>query len=74
MYDEIKMNYLIYISKGVECGDIDDISNGKIKQFGTTYLDKAILTCDPGYLFTGSSEITCMANGEWSEKPRCLGK
>ena len=40
-----------------------------------TFNGKAEFSCQPGYRLKGKTEITCLANGEWSDEvPVCERK
>ncbi len=60
----------------VDCGALDNPSNGAVDTLsGTTFMNNATYTCNPGYTLMGSNTRTCQAGGEWnSTSPTCRGK
>ncbi|XP_078604234.1 uncharacterized protein LOC144877989 isoform X2 [Branchiostoma floridae x Branchiostoma japonicum] len=64
----------------IECELPQTPQNGSINCTGTKYQDYCLLDCDPGYKNADDSstilhslhKYTCMANGNWSEQPRCI--
>ncbi len=52
----------------INCGSLDAPSNGAVDtSSGTTYLQRATYTCNPGYTLTGGDMTrTCQVNGMWS--------
>lgn len=58
--------------KIVKCNPLGTPSNGRINLTKTSYNGQASFTCDDGFNLIGSSTITCMANGNWSDDvPYC---
>eukprot|EP00058_Branchiostoma_floridae_P007025 XP_002592513.1 hypothetical protein BRAFLDRAFT_69004 [Branchiostoma floridae] len=63
----------------IECGLPQTPQNGSINCTGSKYQDYCLLRCDPGYKNADDSstilhslhKYTCMADGNWSEQPRC---
>ncbi|XP_064386353.1 sushi, von Willebrand factor type A, EGF and pentraxin domain-containing protein 1-like [Halichondria panicea] len=58
----------------VNCGSLSYPSNGAVDtSAGTTYLQRATYTCNPGYTLTGGGMTrTCQATGLWSSsEPAC---
>ncbi len=42
---------------------------------GTTFMNTAIYTCDPGYILMGVSSRVCQSDVEWSgSEPTCESK
>ena len=59
-----------------DCGDPGNLHNGVRKDDGnTTYGSKVRYFCNPGYIFSGSRERKCQADGKWSgTQPVCNRK
>ena len=59
--------------KIVDCGQLDDITNGQItQQIHTTYDSVTSYSCDNGYVLIGPNRRTCQADGTWSgSEPSC---
>ena len=51
------------------CPDLSDPANGMVIMMGTSAWDTAIYTCDAGYELIGSTTVTCMDDGTWSDGP-----
>ena len=62
---------LLYV--GVSCDPLTAPSNGRVNtSAGTSFGDKAVYSCDEGYMLTGTAERTCQANEQWSgSEPTC---
>ena len=60
----------------MDCGPLNNITNGMVNtSSGTTFMNTATYTCDPGYMLVGVDSRTCLFNGEWSiTPPVCNGK
>ena len=61
---------------GVSCGTPDIPSNGSVDtSTGTSFGDVARYSCDTGYTLSGTAEITCQVDGQWSGRvPACKGE
>ena len=57
----------------VDCGTLDHPANGSVSITGTTYLSTATYSCLDGFNISGSSERTCLSDGNWnSSVPSCI--
>ena len=68
------LTYLsVSYSVGVSCGSPDAPSNDRVNTTtGTSFGDKAVYSCDKGFMLNGPAERTCQANGQWSgSEPTC---
>ena len=65
----------ILCSIAVDCGTLNDITNGQVSHTaGTTFGQTATYSCDTGYIRVGNSIRTCQAYGVWSgSEPTCQG-
>ncbi len=59
----------------VDCGSLT-ITNGTVDtSSGTTFMNTANYTCDPGYMLVGNMMRTCQSDGAWSPAaPTCRGE
>lgn len=58
--------------KIVKCKPLGTPTNGRLALTKTSYNGHAKFTCDDGFNLIGSSTITCLANGNWSDDvPTC---
>ncbi|XP_078687051.1 sushi, von Willebrand factor type A, EGF and pentraxin domain-containing protein 1-like [Branchiostoma floridae x Branchiostoma belcheri] len=63
-----------------DCGNLTSPANGSLTCRGTRYQDSCRLTCEPGYKVGNEQDLhlhslhsfTCMATGQWNDKPRCV--
>ncbi|XP_019638725.1 PREDICTED: uncharacterized protein LOC109480844 [Branchiostoma belcheri] len=63
-----------------DCGNLTSPANGSLTCSGTRYQDSCRLTCEPGYKVGNEQDLhlhslhsfTCMATGQWNDKPRCV--
>ncbi|XP_064387707.1 CUB and sushi domain-containing protein 1-like isoform X3 [Halichondria panicea] len=55
----------------VPCGNPPTIPNGSRTFTGTTFEETATYSCENGYQLSGSSTVTCQANGSWGTAPTC---
>ena len=59
----------------VDCGSLENPTNGQVdftETFGGSIAD---YTCDQGYLLCGAESRICQSNGSWSESPPdCISK
>ncbi len=56
----------------VDCGPLDDPTNGQVSTFDTTFLSTAAYFCDSGFELIGGNTRTCQADGAWSgTAPTC---
>ena len=52
---------------GESCGQPASPSNGHVNtSAGVLFEDKAVYSCDVGYMLNGLAERTCQAGGQWS--------
>ena len=58
---------------GTTCGPAPDApANGQRSGSGSTVGSTVTYTCNPGYTLQEDGRLTCMANGQWSERaPIC---
>ena len=57
---------ILHFYEVVDCGDIMELSNGKVvTSNGTTFNSTATFTCDSGYTLSGSQTRRCGADGNW---------
>ena len=64
-----------FIFAVVECEDPGTPIYGTRRGDIFTYKSKTEFTCDVGYRLQGAPNITCQANGNWSDKtPDCQRK
>lgn len=48
------------------------LADGQTYGAGNKFSDSIFFTCDPGYVLSGLSSLTCLASGEWnSAVPAC---
>ncbi|CAH1227505.1 CUZD1 [Branchiostoma lanceolatum] len=60
-----------FICQVVQCPSLAAPTNGDVNS-SNVYLGVAQFTCDVGYVMSGSSTVTCQANGTWSgQSPTC---
>ena len=59
----------------VDCGQPQPLQNGSVTGERTVYPNVMHLSCDKGFILSGSPKIKCQTNGTWS-KPfsSCVGK
>ena len=58
----------------VDCGPPPPITNGSPGTPDmTTFEGTVTYSCNDGYQLSGSSPVTCMANGDWNTRPTCTG-
>ena len=63
-----------FISVAIDCGYLDDITNGVVDLDGTTFGSTASYTCASGFVLMGKGIRQCQGNGFWSgEAPVCEG-
>ncbi|XP_078687045.1 uncharacterized protein LOC144919468 [Branchiostoma floridae x Branchiostoma belcheri] len=63
-----------------DCGNLTSPAYGSLTCSGTRYQDSCRLTCGPGYKVGNEQDLhlhslhsfTCMASGQWNDKPRCV--
>ncbi|KAI8513851.1 Carboxypeptidase N [Branchiostoma belcheri] len=63
-----------------DCGNLTSPANGSLTCSGTRYQDSCRLACEPGYKVGNEQDLhlhslhsfTCMATGQWNDKPRCV--
>ncbi|VDI77320.1 Hypothetical predicted protein [Mytilus galloprovincialis] len=55
-----------------QCGEIQQIPNGKMTKTGTAIGSTATFSCDTGYELRGSQSTTCTGDG-WGYLPICYG-
>ena len=59
----------------IDCGSLDDPTNGVVSVSSTTFSSTAIYSCNTGYALTGDDMRTCLESGRWSgSEPTCTGK
>ena len=62
------------LSSAIDCGDLDDPSNGQVTLTGTTLGSMATYECDSGFTLVGNQVRTCEDDGNWSGMdPGCAG-
>ena len=58
----------------VDCGNLNDPSNGQVTLTGTTVGSLATYQCNSGFSLVGNMERTCQDDGSWSgTDPICDG-
>ena len=64
---------LLFMHAVVDCGSLQNPTNGTVSVTGTTFGSTASYSCSgSNYLLVGAAERTCQANGMWSESvPQC---
>ncbi len=55
------------------CDNPPTIPNGSRAFVGTAFGESAFYICNSGYQLSGSSTVTCQADGSWSTVPTCKG-
>ena len=60
----------------IDCGSLENITDGRTAALVTTYEATANYTCNPGYVINGTRDtvltVTCGADGTWSQAtPTC---
>ncbi|KAK8768354.1 hypothetical protein V5799_015182 [Amblyomma americanum] len=59
----------------VQCGTLENITNGFVNLSGTPFGSKAEFSCNHGFKLVGNSTRTCGADGRWTdEPPHCEGE
>ncbi|XP_077504237.1 C4b-binding protein alpha chain-like isoform X6 [Amblyomma americanum] len=53
----------------VQCGTLENITNGFVNLSGTTFGSKAEFSCNHGFKLVGNSTRTCGADGRWTDEP-----
>ncbi len=69
--------YMYYhlVTAVVDCGSLNDPTDGRVQLTTTTYNSMAEYACNTGYNLNGSSIRTCREDGEWSgNQPTCQSK
>ena len=62
----------ILLSTVVNCGTLNNPTNGQVTTTGTTFGQNATYSCNTGYNLMGSSTRTCQSTGVWSgDVPTC---
>ena len=62
------------LSPAIDCGDLDEPSNGQVTLTGTTFGSMATYECDSGFTLVGNQVRTCQDDGNWSgTEPVCDG-
>ena len=69
-------NFIHHIySAVVDCGTLDDPTNGIVSVSTTTYNSVANYSCNIGHTVTGDDMLTCLETGSWSSSvPTCIGE
>ena len=64
---------MIFLEKS--CNTLVDPDNGKVNPKDGKYEDKAVYTCNEGYIISGTNTLTCGDQG-WtpSTAPSCKGE
>lgn len=59
----------------MDCGLLENPSNGQVTLSGTVFESVATYQCDSGFNLVGNVERVCQASGEWSgTDASCDGK
>ena len=59
----------------VDCGSLENPTNGQVDFTATFGGSIANYTCDQGYLLCGAGNRICQSNGSWSgSPPDCISK
>lgn len=64
------------VCNAVNCGDFGHVSNGRVYKLAgdgeqNDYGRVIKIECDEYYMLTGSSHVSCGADGTWEERPTC---
>ena len=71
----ITNNVHCFIYAEINCGSLDNPSNGKVLADADLINSVATYSCNPGYALVGDVTRTCQNSGIWSDKaPTCIGK
>ena len=59
----------------VDCGPLNNPTNGQVMVPATTFNNMATYSCNSGYTLNGAQTRTCQASGVWSNaEPTCQGE
>ena len=58
----------IFTFAAVDCGTPPSPVNGAVAFQGTTLGNKAVHSCNQGYILAGAKVRVCQANGQWSDE------
>ena len=59
----------------VDCGTLDDPTNGIVSVSTTIYNSVAMYSCNIGHTLTGDDMRMCLETGSWSSsEPTCTGE
>ena len=64
-------NHVAVLLAETDCGDPAPDNGSSNTPKGTTYGETAIISCDEGYVLSGSAFITCEESGNWSDVATC---
>lgn len=65
--------FIIHVA--VDCGPLDNPTNGNVAVTQTEFAGVATYSCITGYVLSGGNTRTCLALGMWSgTAPTCRGK
>ena len=71
----VDISYSLFYVTVVNCGDLEDPTNGTVVFTSTLYKSVANYSCNTGYNLTGDNSRTCLNSGEWSgSQPNCSGE
>ena len=65
------MNMIMNFQMTTGCGGISIANGGLEFPEGTNYSATAIIKCSDGYHITGTSSVTCQADGYWETPGTC---
>ena len=58
--------------KGIDCGPLNNIPNGRVEFSTTTVSSVAKYFCNRGYNLVGNDQRICQQSGQWSGvEPKC---
>lgn len=71
----LQINVLyIQLRTAVDCGSLDDPTNGMVALSSTLRGSEAVYTCADNYTLMGVATRVCTDSGDWSEEvPLCEG-
>ena len=65
----------IFPCTAVNCGSLNNPSNGKVSVNGSTFRSVATYKCKSGFSLVGDKQRICQSNGKWSRNaPTCKRK
>ena len=65
---------LSYSTTVTFCGEPPSIVNGVFNAPSQLYEDVASYTCNTGYESSTSTNVSCQADGTWTQEPNCASE